>query len=162
MNQRQNRMALAQQVGECLIVNKSMLVTAESCTGGLIGATCTEVAGSSAWFFGGIISYANEAKMQGLSVKATTLADFGTVSEPTVKEMCSGALALGGNLAVAVSGVAGPAGGSDEKPVGCVYIGWQKQGEEAKVMRFQLDGDRESVREQTVIEALKGIKSLYL
>ncbi|MDB4837162.1 CinA family protein [Marinomonas sp.] len=161
MNQRQNRVALAQEVGERLKAHKSMLVTAESCTGGLIGATCTEIAGSSAWFYGGVISYANEAKMQGLSVKADTLSSFGAVSEQTVQEMCAGALQLGGDVSVAVSGVAGPEGGSEEKPVGCVYIGWQRRGRAAKVTRFQFTGDRKEVRELTVLEALRGVQLLF-
>ncbi|MEP0072988.1 MAG: CinA family protein, partial [Marinomonas sp.] len=121
MNQMQNMAQVAQKVGEQLQQKGYLLVTAESCTGGLIGAVCTEVAGSSAWFYGGIISYANEVKMQGLAVKEETLAAFGAVSEQTVREMCAGALHLGGNISVAVSGVAGPTGGSAEKPVGCVY-----------------------------------------
>lgn len=152
---------LAQEVGNILEAKGYLLVTAESCTGGLIGAVCTEIAGSSAWFYGGVISYANEAKMQGLAVQAETLSDFGAVSEQTVREMCSGALQLGGDIAVAVSGVAGPAGGSIEKPVGCVYIGWQLRGEPAKVVRHQFPGDRSQVREMTVLAALQGIKTLF-
>lgn len=152
---------LAQEVGNILQAKGYLLVTAESCTGGLIGAVCTEVAGSSAWFYGGVISYANEAKMQGLAVQAETLSDFGAVSEQTVREMCSGALQFGGDIAVAVSGVAGPAGGSAEKPVGCVYIGWQLRGEPAKVVRHQFPGDRRKVREMTVLAALQGIKTLF-
>ncbi|NLQ18146.1 CinA family protein [Marinomonas sp. M1K-6] len=148
----------AQQVGELLKAKGQLLVTAESCTGGLIGAVCTEISGSSAWFFGGVISYANEAKVRGLSVKEQTLLSFGAVSEQTVREMCAGALQLGGDIAVAVSGVAGPAGGSAEKPVGCVYIGWQLVGKEAEVMRFQFSGDRQAIREATVLAALNGIK----
>lgn len=158
MNQSQKMTQVAMQVGELLQAKDYLLVTAESCTGGLIGAVCTEIAGSSAWFFGGVISYANEAKMQGLAVKAETLSEFGAVSEQTVKEMCAGALVLGGDISVAVSGVAGPSGGSPEKPVGCVYIGWQLTGQEAKVTRYQFTGDRQAVREATVLSALKGIK----
>lgn len=158
MNQMQKMTQVAQQAGELLQANSCLLVTAESCTGGLIGAVCTEIAGSSAWFFGGVISYANEAKMRGLSVKEETLLSFGAVSEQTVREMCAGALQLGGDIAVAVSGVAGPSGGSAEKPVGCVYIGWQLAGQEAKVMRFQFLGDRQAVREATVLAALHGVK----
>ncbi|MDP5055290.1 MAG: CinA family protein [Marinomonas hwangdonensis] len=152
---------LAQEVGNILEAKGYLLVTAESCTGGLIGAVCTEIAGSSAWFYGGVISYANEAKMQGLAVQAETLSAFGAVSEQTVREMCSGALQLGGDIAVAVSGVAGPAGGSAEKPVGCVYIGWQLRGEPAKVVRHHFPGDRSQVREMTVLAALQGIKTLF-
>jgi nicotinamide-nucleotide amidase len=158
MNQMQKMTQTAQEVGVLLQAKGSLLVTAESCTGGLIGAVCTNIAGSSAWFYGGIISYANEAKMQGLAVKAETLSTFGAVSEQTIREMCAGALQLGGDIAVAVSGVAGPAGGSPEKPVGCVYIGWQVVGQDASVERFQFSGDRQAVREATVLAALNGVK----
>lgn len=157
MNQMENMMQAAQKASELLLRKGYLLVTAESCTGGLIGAVCTELAGSSAWFYGGVISYANEAKMQGLGVKEDTLSSCGAVSEQTVREMCAGALLLGGNVAVAVSGVAGPAGGSIEKPVGCVYIGWQVAGQKAKVERHQFSGDRQAIREATVITALEGV-----
>ncbi|MBR7889076.1 CinA family protein [Marinomonas sp. A79] len=160
MNQMQKMTQIAEQVGEQLQAKGLMLVTAESCTGGLIGAVCTEVSGSSSWFFGGVISYANQAKIQGLSVRLETLEAFGAVSEQTVTEMCAGALALGGDIAVAVSGVAGPNGGSVEKPVGCVYIGWQQRGCDAKTMRFQFLGDRQSVREATVLAALNGVQKM--
>ncbi len=157
MNQMQNMTQAAQRLSELLQQKGYLLVTAESCTGGLIGAVCTEIAGSSTWFYGGVISYANEAKMQGLAVKEDTLAAFGAVSEQTVREMCAGALRLGGNVSVAVSGVAGPGGGSVEKPVGCVYIGWQIAGQEAKVERHQFSGDRQAIREATVLAALEGV-----
>jgi len=160
MNQMQKMMQAAGQVGELLQTHGYLLVTAESCTGGLIGAVCTEISGSSSWFFGGVISYANEAKIQGLAVKAETLSEFGAVSEQTVKEMCAGALLLGGDISVAVSGVAGPSGGSLEKPVGCVYIGWQLTGQEAKVARYQFLGDRQAIREATVLAALQGIEEV--
>ncbi|SHG52251.1 nicotinamide-nucleotide amidase [Marinomonas polaris DSM 16579] len=160
MNQMQKMTRAAQQASELLQARALLLVTAESCTGGLISAVCTEIAGSSSWFFGGVISYANEAKMRGLSVKEETLSSFGAVSEQTVKEMCAGALQLGGDISVAVSGVAGPGGGSPEKPVGCVYIGWKMLGQEAKVERFQFSGDRQAVREATVLAALHGVKEM--
>ncbi len=160
MNPMQKMTHAAQQAAALLQTRGQLLVTAESCTGGLIGAVCTEIAGSSAWFFGGVISYANEAKMRGLSVKEETLSAFGAVSVQTVTEMCAGALQLGGDIAVAVSGVAGPAGGSDDKPVGCVYIGWQRLGKAAKVERFQFSGDRQAVREATVLAALHGVKRM--
>ena len=160
MNQMQKMTQSADQVGEMLKAKDLLLVTAESCTGGLIGAVCTGVAGSSSWFFGGVISYANEAKIQGLSVKAETLSVFGAVSEQTVKEMCAGALQLGGDLSVAVSGVAGPSGGSAEKPVGCVYIGLQLTGRPVKVTRYQFSGNRQAIREATVLAALQGVKEM--
>ncbi|KZN14949.1 CinA family protein [Marinomonas sp. TW1] len=162
MNHEQEMLKSAQQVADLLVQQERMLVTAESCTGGLIGATCTELSGSSAWFFGGLISYANDAKVKGLSVAEATLAEHGAVSEATVKEMCGGALQLGGDVAVAVSGVAGPGGGSPEKPVGCVYIGWQLLGKEAEVVRFQFSGDRKQIRQLVVLEALQGVKNRIL
>ena len=160
MNNMQKMTRVAEQAGQLLLDKGYMLVTAESCTGGLIGAVCTEISGSSVWFFGGVISYANEAKMRGLSVKEETLSSFGAVSEQTVREMCAGALQLGGDISVAVSGVAGPNGGSPEKPVGCVFIGWQCLGKEARVERFQFSGDRQAVREATVLAALIGVKEI--
>lgn len=160
MKQIQQMTLAAEQASQLLQAQNLQLVTAESCTGGLIGAVCTELAGSSAWFFGGVMSYANEAKERALGVRPTTLAAHGAVSEATVREMCQGALALGGQVAVAVSGVAGPGGGSVEKPVGCVYIGWQRLGSDAIVTRFQFSGDRQAVREQTVLSALQGISQV--
>ena len=160
MKQIQQMTQAAEQASQLLRAENLQLVTAESCTGGLIGAVCTEIAGSSAWFFGGVMSYANEAKERALGVQATTLEAHGAVSEATVREMCQGALAIGGQVAVAVSGVAGPGGGSVEKPVGCVYIGWQRLGGEAIVRRFQFAGDRQDVREQSVLSALQGISQV--
>lgn len=160
MNRIQEMTQAAEQVAVVLLEKNWQLVTAESCTGGLIGAVCTELSGSSSWFFGGVISYDNLAKERGLGVKSETLATEGAVSSATVQQMCAGALALGGDIAVAVSGVAGPTGGSKEKPVGCVYIGWQRKGADAIVQRCQFDGDRQSVRSATVLAALEGIVEL--
>ncbi|SBS34233.1 Nicotinamide-nucleotide amidohydrolase PncC [Marinomonas aquimarina] len=148
---------LVKQVAQRLSERQQMLVTAESCTGGLIGAYCTELAGSSEWFYGGVISYANEAKVDGLGVSDVTLNTEGAVSESTVQQMCAGALALGGDVAVAVSGVAGPSGGSVTKPVGCVYIGWQVKGQPAIVERCQFEGTRRAIRRETVARALQGV-----
>lgn len=157
MSRMQEMTQAAQRAATALQDCDWQLVTAESCTGGLIGAVCTELSGSSAWFFGGVISYANEAKENALSVQHSTLESEGAVSAQTVKEMCAGALLLGGDMAVAVSGVAGPTGGSKEKPVGCVYIAWKIRDQDAEAMRFQFSGDRQSVREATVITALEGV-----
>ncbi|OUR84716.1 damage-inducible protein CinA [Marinomonas sp. 42_23_T18] len=142
-----------------------MLITAESCTGGMIGASCTQLAGSSAWFFGGLISYDNLAKERMLKVTSSSLQAFGAVSTEVVEQMCSGALSYGADISVAVSGVAGPGGGSEEKPVGTVYIGWltkdqAAQGQAAKVQRFQFPGDRDAVRELTLVNAIQGIFDL--
>jgi nicotinamide-nucleotide amidase len=150
---------LVQQVAETLGQREWQLITAESCTGGLIGAMCTDLPGSSAWFYGGVTCYANEVKQRVLNVTGSTLMEFGAVSEETVMQMCAGALTIGGDIAVAVSGVAGPDGGTPDKPVGCVYIGWQIRGKAAEVVRYQFDGDRDAVRLATVAEALTGIVS---
>ncbi|REG81492.1 CinA family protein [Marinomonas pollencensis] len=157
MNQKQEMTNAARQAADELQQRGWQLVTAESCTGGLIGAVCTELSGSSAWFFGGVISYANEAKENALSVSHDTLQSEGAVSAATVKQMCAGALSLGGDVAVAVSGVAGPTGGSQEKPVGCVYIAWKIGNNAAEAVRFQFSGDRQAIREATVIAALEGV-----
>ncbi|CUB05740.1 CinA family protein [Marinomonas fungiae] len=151
---------LVKQVARRLSERQQMLITAESCTGGLIGAYCTELAGSSEWFYGGVISYANEAKVAALEVSETTLNTEGAVSQATVRQMCAGALALGGDVAVAVSGVAGPSGGSVTKPVGCVFIGWQIKGQPAVIERCQFEGTRRAVRRETVARALAGILEL--
>jgi len=156
MSFKQEMTLSAESVSQLLLKKKWQLVTAESCTGGLIGAVCTDLSGSSAWFFGGVISYANEAKERGLGVSPDTLKSHGAVSEQTVEQMCSGALRLGGDVAIAVSGVAGPSGGTQDKPVGCVYIGWQVKGKSPQVQRFQFAGDREAIREATVLAAFDG------
>lgn len=121
---------LAAQVGKHLLASRRVLVTAESCTGGWIGKTMTDVAGSSAWFAGGAVSYSNQLKQKMLGVRATTLAKQGAVSEAVVREMAEGALAtLGGDIAIAVSGIAGPDGGTAEKPVGTVWFAWALRSE---------------------------------
>lgn len=154
--------ALAQAlVGELCSAGK-MVTTAESCTGGWIAKALTDVAGSSACFACGIVSYSNGAKESLLGVDNQTLMDHGAVSEPTVTAMASGALNLSGaDIAVAVSGIAGPDGGSDEKPVGTVCFAWaSRNGSNIRVDTDQrrFDGDRDSVRSQTVIYALTGIR----
>ncbi len=158
----QDVMALVKGVADHLTLHKRMLITAESCTGGMIGASCTQLAGSSAWFFGGLISYDNLAKERMLQVSHQNLEKFGAVSQEVVEQMCAGALGYGVDVSVAVSGVAGPGGGSDEKPVGTVYIGWQSKaslakGEQAIVRRYQFEGDRDEIRNLTLLNALQGI-----
>ncbi len=153
------------QLADYLMSQDKMLITAESCTGGMIGASCTQLAGSSAWFFGGLISYDNLAKERMLKVRSNSLQEFGAVSAEVVGQMCAGALNYGADISVAVSGVAGPGGGSDEKPVGTVYIGWltkeqAQQGQAAKVQRFLFSGDRDAVRELTLLNAIQGIFDL--
>ena len=148
-------------VGE-LNRRKRAVATAESCTGGWIAKALTDVPGSSGCFGYGIVSYSNGAKEAMLGVKQRTLAGHGAVSEPVVREMAEGALRLSGaDIAVAVSGVAGPDGGSDEKPVGTVWFAWSMRGPagittDTDLRRFE--GNRDSVRMQTVMHGLKGIR----
>lgn len=138
------------------------LATAESCTGGWIAKAVTDVPGSSDVLGYGIVSYSNEAKRSLLKVRAETLDMHGAVSEATVIEMASGVLELSGaDLAVAVSGVAGPGGGSDAKPVGTVWFGWARRsdaGVTTAAERLNFAGGRDDVRRQTVEYALEGVR----
>lgn len=146
---------LAQRLGQQLQARAQSVATAESCTGGLMSGALTTVPGSSAWFGFGFVTYSNEAKQQLLGVASETLQRHGAVSEATVREMARGACrAAGADWAVAVSGVAGPGGGSADKPVGTVWFGLVgPDGDEAFVCHF--DGDRDAVRGQTVLTALQ-------
>ena len=151
--------ALSQATGARLLAARQMLVTAESCTGGWIAKAVTDVAGSSAWFDCGMAAYSYEAKQALLGVRPQTLETHGAVSRETVVEMVSGALVhSGATLAVAVTGIAGPGGGSEDKPVGTVWIAWKRRGGYAKAEVFHFDGDRDAVRRQTVASALAGLE----
>lgn len=134
-----------------------MMATAESCTGGLIAGACTEVSGSSDWFERGFVTYSNAAKTELLGVPAELIGQHGAVSEPVARAMAAGALAHSpAQLAVAVTGVAGPTGGSADKPVGTVWFGWATPaGTVTEHQRF--DGDRAAVRAATVRHALAGL-----
>lgn len=135
------------------------LVTAESCTGGWIAKLVTDMPGSSAWFDAGLVTYSNEAKQRLLGVSAATLERFGAVSAETAREMLAGALACSAaDVAVAVTGIAGPGGGTADKPVGTVWIGWQRRGAGATAQCFHFAGDRDAVRRQTVVAALSGLR----
>jgi nicotinamide-nucleotide amidase len=150
--------ALAQQLGAAAQVQHHSLVTAESCTGGWIAKTLTDIAGSSAWFECGIAAYSYESKQALLGVRPETLEHHGAVSRETALEMVSGALVhSGATLAVAVTGIAGPTGGMPGKPVGTVWIAWKRRGGYPSAEIFHFDGDREAVRRQTVAAALKGL-----
>ena len=136
---------------------------AESCTGGMIAAAITDIAGSSAVFSRGFVTYSNQAKINMVGVKPETLNLYGAVSGQTVSEMASGAITASedeADFAVAVSGIAGPDGRTVEKPVGLVYICVLRKGEVGQVTRYVFDGDRQSVRTQTVENALKTIRGL--
>lgn len=149
---------LAHALGERLRASRGRLVTAESCTGGWIAKTVTDIAGSSDWFDCGMAAYSYEAKQALLGVRPQTLETHGAVSRETVVEMVSGALVnSGASVAVAVTGIAGPGGGSDDKPVGTVWIAWKRRGGYPQAGLFQFDGDREAIRRQTVRAALDGL-----
>ena len=149
---------LARRVGEALTARGLWLATAESCTGGWIAEAVTAIAGSSGWFDRGFVTYSNAAKTDMLGVRGETLDTHGAVSEATVSEMAAGALARSrADLAVAVSGVAGPGGGSAAKPVGTVCLAWARRGAPTATTTVHLAGDRAAVRQQTVLLALQGV-----
>jgi len=152
---------LAERVGVALKSRALTLATAESCTGGWIGAAITAVPGSSDWYERGFITYTYVSKREMLGVKAKTLEKFGAVSEQTVKEMVVGALAAShARIAVAVSGTAGPAGGTPEKPVGTVCLAWALENGEPVAETRHFAGDREAVRRHAVERALAGVLEL--
>jgi nicotinamide-nucleotide amidase len=147
--------ALAQKLGERLKARGAMLVTAESCTGGWAAQAATAIAGSSAWFERGFVTYSNAAKEEMLGVRHATLEKHGAVSEETAREMALGALERShGTIALAITGIAGPGGGSAAKPVGTVCFAWAIKGaaDSAETRRFS--GDRDAVRRQSVEHAL--------
>lgn len=152
---------LARRVGEALSARGLTVVTAESCTGGWIGKALTDIPGSSSYVWGGWISYSNQAKQDMLGVPLELIDRHGAVSEPVVVAMAEGALRQSGtDLSVAVSGVAGPDGGTAEKPVGTVWIAWRDGGGRVTTRCLHLDGDREAVRRETVRQALAGLLAL--
>ncbi|SDY04860.1 CinA family protein [Nitrosomonas sp. Nm58] len=151
-------LSYAQHVGVALAERGLILASAESCTGGWIGQVVTAVAGSSAWYDRGFITYSNHAKQQMLGVQAATLTQYGAVSEQTAQEMATGAIKMSdAQVAVAVTGIAGPAGGSQEKPVGMVCFAWASKQELAGSETHFFSGDREAIRRQAVGTALLGI-----
>lgn len=136
------------------------MASAESCTGGWIAKCCTDLAGSSAWFERGFVTYSNEAKMEMLGVSRATLETDGAVSESVAMQMALGARQFAPvEASVAVTGIAGPDGGSPGKPVGTVWFAWSVEGEEAAAEVRRFEGDRESIRRQTVVHALAGLAS---
>jgi len=152
--------ALVLQLAELLQQKGWMLATAESCTGGLIAGACTDLSGSSNWFERGFVTYSNAAKSEMLGVDAALIAAEGAVSEPVARAMAAGAVARSAaQVAVAVTGVAGPTGGSAEKPVGTVWFGWSVAGR-VHTERRRFDGDRAKVREASVHHALQMLLTL--
>lgn len=150
--------SLAAQVGRLAHAKHHMIVTAESCTAGWVAKTLTDMAGSSAWFESGVAVYSYEAKQALLGVRPETLEVFGAVSQETVLEMVSGAIAKsGGTLAVAVTGIAGPGGGTADKPVGTVWLAWKQRGGYPLARVYSFEGNRDAVRRQAVQTALNGL-----
>lgn len=148
---------LVEQLAQQLINKKIMVATAESCTGGGIASAFTDLAGSSAWFDAGFVTYSNQAKMRMLNVQESTLIAHGAVSEPVVREMVMGAVRNSqAQLAVSVSGIAGPGGGSEEKPVGTVWFAWGNEDKQI-AERCVFAGNRQQVREQAVRHAIQGL-----
>jgi nicotinamide-nucleotide amidase len=146
----------ARSLADALLARRLRLVTAESCTGGLIAGACTALAGSSEWFERGMVSYSNESKTELLGVPADLIARHGAVSEEVARAMAEGALAHSrADLALAVTGIAGPTGGSPAKPVGTVWLAWARTGAVTGARLLQLDGDRAAIRLQTVLLALE-------
>ena len=153
--------ALAVRVAERLLGAGRSLVVAESCTGGWVAKACTDLPGSSRWFLGGVVTYSDDLKVALLGVSADTLRQQGAVSQAVVRDMAVGALErLGGDVSVAVSGIAGPDGGVPGKPVGTVWFAWAVRHADQLEVRTALerfDGDREAIRRQAVASALGGV-----
>ncbi|MEA1988200.1 MAG: CinA family protein [Pseudomonadota bacterium] len=154
--------SLVSQVGKALVDNDFMVVTAESCTGGMIAEALTSIGGSTAWFDRSYITYSYESKREMLGVKEITIQKKGAVSQECVEEMALGALQQShATVSVACSGIAGPSGGTPDKPVGTVWLAWAVQGQEEVIsQQFHFDGDRQAVREKTTETALMGIMKL--
>jgi len=150
--------ALAEKVGMALKAQGLMIVTAESCTGGWISEAITAVAGSSAWFERGFVVYTYISKREMLGVSTDTLGAHGAVSEQTVREMAQGAITHShAQVSVAVSGTAGPSGGTPQKPVGTVCIAWAGPNNDVASETLLFKGDRDAVRRQAVVRALEGV-----
>ena len=156
-------MQLSEQVGQALKARGATVTTAESCTGGWVAKVITDIAGSSAWFERGFVTYSNEAKAQMIGVREETLAQHGAVSEPVVVEMAIGALkAARADYAVSISGIAGPDGGSEEKPVGTVWFAFATGRGEGITRRECFSGDRDAVRRQATAYALQTLWQQFL
>ena len=148
----------AEELGRRLTRDKAFLAVAESCTGGLIAKQVTDVAGSSGWFERGLVVYSNQAKQDLLGISPDLLAQFGAVSRECVEAMARGLLVMTpADWAVAVTGIAGPGGGSPEKPVGLVWLAWQRRGGKVESTVLQLVGSREQIREAAAAAALAGL-----
>jgi nicotinamide-nucleotide amidase len=157
LNLEQHSHSLCRLLADLMLQKKLYLATAESCTGGMIAAACTDLSGSSQWFERGFVTYSNSAKTQMLGVDADLIYEHGAVSEQVVKAMAAGAIAhSAAEVSIAVTGVAGPSGGSEEKPVGTVWIGWCVDGQTSTELCY-FEGDRAIIRAMTVQRALQGL-----
>ena len=151
-------MPMAERLGEALLQARLRLVTAESCTGGGLGYVITSIAGSSDWYERGFVTYSNAAKEELLGVPVETLAREGAVSEAVAAAMAEGALRQShADLSVAVTGIAGPEGGSREKPVGTVCLAWSRRNGDTRTAHVVFQGDRAGVREQAILMAMQGL-----
>ncbi len=152
---------LAEEIGTLLLARGEFVATAESCTGGLISKLLTDVAGSSGWFERGVVTYSNLAKQELLDVPEDIIEETGAVSEDTAKCMVEGMLMSSpADWGIAVTGIAGPTGGTQAKPVGTVWISWLHRGSDPVVRCYQFSGNREQVREQTAQTALTELLKL--
>lgn len=158
----QNLYELATQVGIALRTRRQTLAIAESCTGGWIAKVATDVPGSSGWFDRGFVTYSNAAKMELLNVRESTIATHGAVSAEVVAEMAAGALERSrADIVLAVSGIAGPDGGSPARPVGTVYLAWARRDGAVHAENRHFEGNRDAVRLQTVAAALQGVLDVF-
>lgn len=147
----------AEQFGKILREHHLKCVVAESCTGGALAASITDIPGSSQWFERGFITYTNESKSELLGVPQKIITSFGAVSEPVVLAMATGALvASRADISIAVSGIAGPSGGTQVKPVGTVWIAWAFKNQSTSTQLFLFSGDRQTIRQQAVLAGLNG------
>ena len=156
---------LTQQLGDQLRDKDIEISTAESCTGGGVAEAITSIAGSSGWFDRGFVTYSNQAKQDMLGVQPETLREFGAVSEETAREMSAGALLLSfAQISVSITGIAGPDGGTDDKPVGTIWFAWSTKTDsleiETQTKKELFSGDRNSIRQQAVVTALEGLLKL--
>jgi len=154
---------LAEKLGACMKDKGVKLASAESCTGGWLAKIITDIPGSSEWFTGSVVCYSNESKMSLLGVQENTLTDFGAVSSDTVIEMVDGLFErTNADVAVGISGIAGPDGGSDDKPVGLVWLSWGKRDKSVYAKPYNFEGDREDVRKQSIAQILNNLLDLQV
>ena len=154
---------LAEKLGECMTTLGLTLASAESCTGGWLAKIITDIPGSSAWFAGSVVSYSNQAKQSLLGVNKTTLNAFGAVSGETVLEMTDGLFShIEADVVISISGIAGPDGGSDDKPVGLVWLSWGKRDTSIFAEPYHFEGDREAVRKASIKQAFNCLLDLLV